>query len=245
MEDIGNHVDLRGSGGDRLQRPVIRCKDLEFSYATGDFRLKVPQLEIPPGQRVALTGPSGCGKTTLIHLFAGILKARKGELDVSGVPLSEYSDRDLQDFRIVRLGLIFQQFELLQYLNAYENVLLPYRLNPVLELGNSQRELARELLEDVGLADKIARYPRELSQGERQRVAVCRALITGPSLLLCDEPTANLDPANRDRILDILFAYCQNQNASLVMVTHDHEILNRFDQTLDIRSFLPKTPVSP
>ena len=133
---------------------------------------------------------------------------------------------------------------MLQYLNAYENVLLPYRLNPVLELGDRQRERARELLQEVGLADKSAVFPRELSQGERQRVAVCRALITGPSLLLCDEPTANLDPANRDRILDILFAYCQNQSASLLMVTHDHEILNRFDQTLDIRSFLPKTPVS-
>jgi len=245
MENIGNHIDLGGSGGDRLQRPVIRCKGLEFSYETGDFRLAVPHLEIPPGQRVALVGPSGCGKTTLIHLFAGILKAKKGELDVGGVALSKYSDRDLQDFRIVRLGLIFQQFELLQYLNAFENILLPYRLNPVLELGEEQRERARDLMEEVGLADKMARYPKELSQGERQRVAVCRALITEPALLLCDEPTANLDPANRDRILDILFAYCQNQNASLVMVTHDHEILNRFDQVLDIRSFMPKTPVSP
>ena len=245
MENIGNHIDLGGSGGDRLQRPVIRCKDLEFSYETGDFHLAVPHLEIPPGQRAALKGPSGCGKTTLIHLFAGILKAKKGELEISGVALSDYSDRDLQDFRIVRLGLIFQQFELLQYLNSYENVLLPYRLNPVLELGEEQRERARDLMEEVGLSDKMARFPKELSQGERQRVAVCRALITAPSLLLCDEPTANLDPANRDRILDILFAYCQNQNASLLMVTHDHEILNRFDQVLDIRSFLPKTAVSP
>ena len=245
MEDIGNHIDLRGSGGDRLQRPVIRCKDLEFSYESGDFRLKVPQLVIPPGRRVALVGPSGCGKTTLIHLFAGILKAENGELDISGVALSQYSDSDLQDFRIIRLGLIFQQFELLQYLNAYENVLLPYRLNPVLELGDDQRERAHKLLKEVGLADKVARYPRELSQGERQRVAVCRALITKPTLLLCDEPTANLDPDNRDRILDVLFAYCQNQNASLVMVTHDHEILSRFDQTLDIRSFMPKTNVTP
>ena len=193
MEDIGNHIDLGGSGGDRLQRPVIRCKDLEFSYETGEFRLAIPSLEIAPGQRIALVGPSGCGKTTLIHLFAGILKARLGQLEIGGVDLSRYSTRDLQDFRIVRLGLIFQQFELLQYLNAYENVLLPFRLNPVLELGGRQRELARELLQEVGLADKITRYPKELSQGERQRIAVCRALITRPSLLLCDEPTANLD----------------------------------------------------
>ena len=189
---------------------------------------------------MGLLGPSGCGKTTLIHLLAGILKPGGGQLEVDGVSLGEYSARDLNDFRILRLGLIFQQFELLPYLSSLENVLLPFRLNPVLELSEAHREAALELLERVGLGGKAHRFPKALSQGERQRVAVCRALITNPALLLCDEPTANLDPANRDRILDILFEYCRAQQASLLMVTHDHEILPRFDRTVDIREFLPE-----
>jgi ABC-type lipoprotein export system ATPase subunit len=240
MEDIGNHPDLGRPSGDRVGQPVIHCRDLEFSYGTGGFRLAVPELEIPRGQKVGLLGPSGCGKTTLIHLLAGILRPLSGRLEVDGVPLADYSDRDLNDFRILRLGLIFQQFELLQYLNSLENVLLPFRLNPVLELSEGRKEAALELLARVGLADKARRFPKALSQGERQRVAVCRALVTRPALLLCDEPTANLDPANRDRILDILFEYCHKEHASLLMVTHDHDILHRFDRSVDIRDFLPE-----
>lgn len=164
---------------------------------------------------------------------------------MEGVELAKYSDRDLKDFRILKLGLIFQEFELLQYLNSYENILLPFRLNPVLALDDSKRKNAMELLDRVGLKDKEGRYPKALSQGERQRVAVCRALITKPSLLLCDEPTANLDPENRDRILKVLFGYCRGENASLIMVTHDHEILDHFDQRIDIREFLPKSTPAP
>jgi putative ABC transport system ATP-binding protein len=245
MEDFGNHADLGGPGGDRLKPPVIHCRELEFSYGFGGFRLRVPELDISPGEKIALTGPSGCGKTTLIHLFAGILKSGGGLLEVDGVELAKYSDRDLKDFRILRLGLIFQQFELLQYLNSIENILLPFRLNPVLELEESHREEALRLLERVGLKDKADRYPKALSQGERQRVAVCRALIAKPPLLLCDEPTANLDPENRDRILEILFGYCHSENASLLMVTHDHEILHRFDRAVDIREFLPEQTPAP
>lgn len=245
MENFGNNTDLGGPAGHRLEQAVIRCQDLEFSYEPGGFSLSVPQLEFSRGKKVALTGPSGCGKTTLIHLFAGILKSGSGILEVDGLELANYSDRDLKDFRILRLGLIFQQFELLQYLNCFQNILLPFRLNPVLELEESHRNSALELLEKVGLKDKVKRYPKALSQGERQRVAVCRALITKPSLLLCDEPTANLDPDNRDRILKILFDYCDKEKSSMIVVTHDHEILDRFDQILDIREFLPKTTPVP
>jgi putative ABC transport system ATP-binding protein len=136
--------------------------------------------------------------------------------------------------------LIFQEFKLLNYLNVLENILLPYRLNPILELTIEIRNRATELAVSVGLSDKINRHPKNLSQGERQRVALCRALITSPSLLLCDEPTANLDPANRDKILDLLFEYGQEKPASLVMVTHDPEVLGRFDQQVDIRDYLPE-----
>ncbi len=185
-------------------------------------------------------GPSGCGKTTLIHLIAGILKPHSGSITVGEVPLNDYGERDLLDFRIATIGLIFQEFKLLEYLSVYENILLPYRLNPILQLDADIRSRAAALGREVGLGDKLDRYPKHLSQGERQRVAVCRALITKPSLLLCDEPTANLDPTNRDHVLEILFGYCGESYASLLMVTHDPEIFDRFDQQIDIRTFLPK-----
>ena len=219
---------------------------LTFSYGTGGFRLEIPRLEIMQGRKVAVVGPSGFGKTTLIHLVAGILKPQKGKVRVGAIELGQYSGRDLLDYRIATMGLIFQEFKLLEYLSVLENILLPYRLNAVLELEPETRSRAAALAGQVGLADKLQRHPKNLSQGERQRVALCRALITKPSLLLCDEPTANLDPANRDRILELLFAYCREQEATLVMVTHDPEVLGRFDQQVDIRDFLPEPkPAAP
>lgn len=219
-------------------------EDLSFSYRTGGFRLEIPHLEIQEGKKVALVGPSGYGKTTLIHLIAGILKCQKGSVQVGGIALNEYSQRDLLDYRIATMGLIFQEFKLLEYLRVLDNILLPYRLNPILEITPEIRSWAEELAKKVGLGEKLDRYPRNLSQGERQRVALCRALVTRPSLLLCDEPTANLDPGNRDRILDLLFDYCEAREATLVMVTHDPQVLQRFDREIDIRAFLPETKTS-
>ena len=225
---------------------MILMEGLTFSYGTGGFRLEIPRLEIMQGRKVAVVGPSGFGKTTLIHLVAGILKPQKGKVRVGAIELGQYSGRDLLDYRIATMGLIFQEFKLLEYLSVLENILLPYRLNAVLELEPETRARAAALAGQVGLADKLQRHPKNLSQGERQRVALCRALITKPSLLLCDEPTANLDPANRDRILELLFAYCREQEATLVMVTHDPEVLGRFDQQVDIRDFLPEPkPAAP
>lgn len=225
---------------------MILMEGLTFSYGTGGFRLEIPRLEIMQGRKVAVVGPSGFGKTTLIHLVAGILKPQKGKVRVGAIELGQYSGRDLLDYRIATMGLIFQEFKLLEYLSVLENILLPYRLNAVLELEPETRSRAAALAGQVGLADKLQRHPKNLSQGERQRVALCRALITKPSLLLCDEPTANLDPANRDRILELLFAYCREQEATLVMVTHDPEVLGRFDQQVDIRDFLPEPkPAAP
>ena len=219
-------------------------ENVGFSYRTGGFRLEIPDLEIQQGARVALVGPSGYGKTTLLHLIAGILIAQNGTVQVGGVDLNDYSERDLLDYRIATMGLIFQEFKLLEYLSVLDNILLPFRLNPILQMSPETRSKATELAGKVGLGKKLGRYPKHLSQGERQRVALCRALITGPSLLLCDEPTANLDPGNRDRILDLLFEYCQGQQASLVMVTHDPEVLHRFDRKIDVSAFLAESKTS-
>ena len=213
---------------------MIAVRDLEFSYRVGDFNLRVPELRVAGGESVALVGPSGCGKTTLINLLAGIQEAAGGSVEVAGLDMATLGPEDRQDLRILKLGLIFQEFELLEYLDVLDNVLLPYRLTPLLELDNETRARARALLEDLGLKDKLARFPAQLSQGERQRVALSRALVTQPAVVLGDEPTGNLDPVNRDHVIDALLDYGRDTGAPVVVVTHDHDLLPRFDRALDV-----------
>lgn len=215
---------------------MIRLEQLRFSYAA-DFTLEIDRLELEQGAKIAITGSSGCGKTTFIKLLAGILKPDSGKIFLDDLELTTYSESDLQDLRIVKTGLVFQEFELLDYLTVLDNVTLPLRINPVLKYCKQSQHRAKELLDSVGLGEKYRRYPNKLSQGERQRVAICRALIATPGILLCDEPTANLDARNRDIILKIIFDYCKAENATLVMVTHDREILNSFDREIDLQQF--------
>jgi putative ABC transport system ATP-binding protein len=214
---------------------MIQVRGLAFGYPRGGFELGVEELEVARGEGVAVVGPSGCGKTTLLHLLAGILVPGDGTVVVDGVELSELGHEDRQDFRALSMGLVFQEFELLDYLDVLENVLLPYRVSPALTLDGAARERAVELIDKVGLADKKKSFPRQLSQGERQRVAVCRSLVTLPKVLFGDEPTANLDEDNRDLVMDTLFRYTEEQQAPLVVVTHDHELHGRFDTVLDVR----------
>jgi putative ABC transport system ATP-binding protein len=135
------------------------------------------------------------------------------------------------------MGLVFQEFALLEHLNVLDNVLLPYRITPALRLDAPARRRAGQLIERVGLERQAGRLVTRLSQGERQRVAVCRALVTEPILLLADEPTGNLDPANKFRVLDILRAYAEERDATLLTVTHDHDLLGRFARVIDFKSF--------
>lgn len=213
---------------------MIRLVDVEFGYPTGGFQLRVSRLGISAGEKVAVTGPSGSGKTTLVHLIAGILVPASGRVEVAGLDLAGLGVDDRQDVRAVKMGLVFQEFELLDYLRVLDNILLPFRLTSALELDDDVRRRAEAIAVSVGLGDKLRRYPGELSQGERQRVAVGRALITRPTLLLGDEPTGNLDPVNRDHIIDTLFEYADETHAPLVVVTHDHELVPRFDRAVDV-----------
>ncbi len=218
---------------------MIRAKDLAFGYPHGGFELRIGDFEVAGGESVAVVGPSGCGKTTLLHLLAGILTPASGSVRVDDVEISGIEREDRQDFRALAVGLVFQEFELLEYLDVVENVLLPYRVSPALVLDGPARQRADELVEQVGLAEKRCSFPRQLSQGERQRVAVCRSLVTQPKALFGDEPTANLDADNRDLVMKTLFRYTEGQQAPLIVVTHDQEVRDRFSRVVDIRELAP------
>jgi putative ABC transport system ATP-binding protein len=154
---------------------------------------------------------------------------------VDDVDVSRLGREDRQDFRALKVGLVFQEFELLEYLDVLDNVLVPYRVNPALLLDGVAVGRAMGLIEEVGLGDRRSSYPGQLSQGERQRVAVCRSLVTQPRVLLGDEPTANLDTANRDHVMETLFRYTEEKQAPLVVVTHDPELRGRFERAVDVR----------
>ena len=221
---------------------MIRLTDLEFRYREGEFALRIPELAVGRGERVAVIGPSGSGKTTLLHLIAGIAMPADGHVETGGVEVTALDDAARRDFRIHRVGLVFQEFELLEYLSVLDNVLLPYRINPSLRLDAGVRQRATALAERVGIGDKLDRLATRLSHGEKQRAAVCRALVTEPELVLADEPTGNLDPGNKGRVLDILFDDADQRGTTLLTVTHDRDLLDRFGRVIDFKSFHASAP---
>ena len=214
---------------------MIRLNDIVFRYSGAEFELRIPELAIGAAETVAIAGPSGSGKTTLLNLIAGIAAPASGTIRIADTEIASLGEAERREFRIRGIGLVFQEFELLEYLDVLDNILLPFRIAAGLEVTNEVRGRATSLASEVGIGDKLKRHPSHLSHGERQRVAVCRALLAEPDLLLADEPTGNLDPVNRDRVLDILFDYVSRRSATLVTVTHDHELFDRFDRVIDIR----------
>ncbi len=216
---------------------MIQVSDLEFRYTEGEFRLRIPELSIERGSTVAVIGPSGSGKTTLLRLVSGIAVPQSGRVVTNGVEVTGLGNAERRDFRITNVGLVFEEFELLEYLSVLDNIVLPYRISRVLSLSQEVRQRAVAHAVRVGIADKLRRRPDKLSQGEKQRVAVCRALLPEPGLLLADEPTGNLDPGNKARVLDILFDYAAQSGATLLTVTHDYEFLDRFARVIDFKDF--------
>jgi putative ABC transport system ATP-binding protein len=221
---------------------MVEITGLCFRYGDderGDqgFALCIDELRVAAGESAALVGSSGSGKTTFLHLVAGILVPDAGKVSVAGEDLAALDDARRRAFRVGQIGLVFQEFELLEYLSVLDNILLPYRIHPGLRLDRAARDRARALAERLGIGGKLGRRPGRLSQGERQRAAVCRALVTEPSLLLADEPTGNLDPVNTGLVLDALFELAAESGATLLTVTHDHELLPRFDRVVDFKAF--------
>ncbi len=218
---------------------MITIEQLSFHYTRSDFTLRVPTLTVADGEKVALVGPSGSGKTTLLYLIAGILPPDAGNITVGDARPAQLSDAGRRAFRIATLGLVFQDFQLLESLDVLENILLPYRINPALNLTAEVRDRARQLARETGLDQRLNHRPGRLSQGEKQRTALCRALINRPQCLLADEPTGNLDPHAKTRVLDVLFEQCGRARASLLMVTHDLGLLGRFDRAINLAELSP------
>lgn len=183
---------------------------------------------------MAFVGPSGCGKTTLAHLIAGIQPLSAGEITVGEHRMHELKGAARRNFRISEIGFIFQEFALIDYLDVEENILLPYFVNGSLTLTQEVRESASMLAGRLGIHDKLHRHPAQLSGGEKQRVAICRALSAKPCLIIADEPTGNLDPKNSAAVTDLICEAAAQQKATLIMVTHDHSVLDRFDRIIDV-----------
>lgn len=217
--------------------PCVHLEGVDFRYRDGDFRLSVPELLIERGERVACIGPSGAGKTTLVNIMAGVIAADRGRVAIEGSDLAELSENQRRALRVRRIGMVFQEFELLDYLTAIDNILLPHRVSSALRLDAEARERARGLARSVGVAECLDRRPRRLSQGQRQRVALCRALVTQPALVLCDEPTGNLDEESAGQVMDLVFEQAGAQDAAVLVVTHDRSILDRFPRVIDVREF--------
>lgn len=216
---------------------MITAENLTFRYSATSFQLRVPEFTLQNDERVAIVGPSGSGKTTLLNLIAGILTPQAGRIDVAGTDVASLSDPERRRFRASAIGFVFQDFALLDYLSARQNILYPYRITPALTLNAEARERAEALAVACGIGDKLDRHPTALSQGEQQRVAICRALVTRPKLILSDEATGNLDPDSKARILDLLFEQATEAGAAVLAVTHDHELLPRFGRVLDFTQF--------
>jgi len=213
---------------------MIIIENVRFSYPSESFELRLDQLRVEAGETVALVGPSGCGKTTLMNLIAGILVPAAGEIQVNGTKLGELSVAARQRFRLETMGLVPQNFELLDYLTVRENILVPFRISSSLRLSPDSRERCEFLAERSGIARHLEKFPGQLSQGERQRAALCRGLVTSPRLILADEPTGNLDPENQDRIVALLLEEAKHIGSSVVMITHDPVLLPRFERVIDV-----------
>ncbi len=217
---------------------MLTLDDVHFDYprtAGQDrgFALRVSRLAIAAGESVAMTGASGIGKTTVLRLAAGILSPSSGTISLAGEPLGPLSETARRRHRLEKVGFVFQDFRLLEHLDVMQNVLLPFRLGSM-SLDRDAERRAGELLERLGIGSLARRDVRRLSRGEQQRTAICRALVTSPAVILADEPTGNLDPANKRNILDALLGAARERSASVLAVTHDHDLLDAFDRVVEL-----------
>jgi len=214
---------------------IVRVREVHKYFTRGNERIDVLQgvnLDIPSGDFLALMGPSGSGKTTLLNLIGGLDTPNEGVVEVQGVGVSSLRGSQLSQWRSAHIGFVFQLYNLLPKLTAEKNVELPLLLMSLSK--KERRERVEIALKVVGLADRAKHYPSQLSGGQEQRVGIARAIVTDPTLLLCDEPTGDLDRKAGDEILDLLQTLNRDLQKTIVMVTHDPQAAERARHTLHL-----------
>jgi len=214
------------------EESIIKAADLGKTVVGPEGEITILddlQLEVNPGESVAILGASGSGKTTLLGLLAGLDLPSRGSIHLAGEPMSALDEEARAAVRARLVGFVFQSFHLLPSLTAEENVALPLELT-----GVDDPKRVRDVLDAVGLGPRRRHYPRQLSGGEQQRVAIARAFISGPEILFADEPTGNLDAATGQKIIDLLFEINQERNTTLVLVTHDTALAQRCQRRLEL-----------
>ena len=214
---------------------ILQISDLHFQYPASDFKIEVSDIKITQGSKIAISGKSGSGKTTLIHLISGILKPQSGEILFFDESITDMNDNDIRKHRISNIGFIFQEFELLDYLNVMDNLVLPYKINKSLSLDEEIKNKAKEIANRIGIGNKLDQHPKQLSGGERQRLAIARALITSPPLIIADEPTGNLDDKTSNIVMDEITDQVSYTNSTLIMISHNNELISSFDEIIDIQ----------
>ena len=206
---------------------IYRVGDIEYPALRG------VSLSIDRGSLVSIVGPSGSGKSTLLHLIGGLDRPTRGMISVAGQPISRLSDNKLAEYRNKTVGFVFQQYNLIPYLSAIENVEIPMIVSDT--PPKQRREKAKRLLEELGLGDKIWKKPLELSGGEQQRVAIARALANDPSIVLADEPTGNLDGASAKVVVDLLRRINDERGVTVIIVTHNIEVAEATERIIYLR----------
>jgi lipoprotein-releasing system ATP-binding protein len=219
-----------------MNRTLISAKSISKNYYMGTQKLEILKsidLDVFEGDSLCISGSSGAGKSTLLHILGSLDKPSTGELYFDHKDLLKKNDEDLASFRSSNLGFVFQFHHLLKEFSALENVMMPARIAG--HSAKNARKMALEILQMVGLSDRLQHFPSELSGGEQQRVAVARALVLRPKLVMADEPTGNLDTTNSKIVQDLFFKLKADFNLTLVVVTHDKAFASRFPRNIEIR----------
>ena len=224
-----------------MDESIIKIDSVRFYWSKkSNFKIFVPNLEIKKGEKVLLLGESGSGKTTLLSLMCGFLNPISGDISINGNTINQLSSKTRDEYRADNIGIIFQQFNLLPYANVVDNVLLPLYFSKVRSSNvSNKKEKVIELFKQLRLPDDIAQFrASSLSMGQQQRVAVARALIGNPSLIIADEPTSSLDADAQKIFLNLMFEQISENNSTLLMVSHDKSLSNQFDRLIDINEIL-------
>ena len=211
---------------------MIRVKDIHKSFGSLEV-LKGVDLEIQKGEIVSIIGKSGAGKTTLLQIIGTLDKANSGKVEINGVDVSGLSEKELAEFRNKHIGFIFQFHQLLPEFNALENVMMPALIARVPEVEAEER--ARQLLAELGLAERLTHKPNQLSGGEKQRVAAARAMMMSPDVILADEPSGSLDESNKKELHKLLLQMREQYGQTIIIVTHDKELAEISDRVIEMK----------